>query len=138
MLAYPKPPLRDGHLVLRGIELDDGAVKLGVFDTRTDKLLGSTQLRSLDDGACALTFGLEPGARGSGVATRAVTLTCQWAFDTLGVHRIEALTDPDNPDSDRVLERLNFTFEGVRRGADKRSDGYHDRRIWSLLATDRR
>jgi RimJ/RimL family protein N-acetyltransferase len=116
----------------------DSAVMLGVFTSDGSELLGATLLWGLDleRGFGELGYWLGASARGRGVATRAVRATCRWGFDHLGLYRIEALTDPANPASDAVLERVGFAFEGVRRGADKRPDGYHDSRVFSLLRTD--
>lgn len=48
--------------------------------------------------------------------------------------RIQALVDPDNPRSTRVLERLGFTGEGLLRGYRSCEQGREDRLLYSLLA----
>lgn len=118
----------------------ESGVMLGVFDAAGGTLLGSTLLWNLNlgQGCGELGFWLAANARGRGVAARAIVITCRWGFDELGLHRIEALTDPAHPPSERVLRRVGFVYEGVRRGADKRPDGYHDCPSWSLLASDPR
>jgi ribosomal-protein-alanine N-acetyltransferase len=50
------------------------------------------------------------------------------------LHRIEAATIVDNTRSVRLLERLGFRREGVRREYSLEEDGaYHDSAIYGLL-----
>jgi ribosomal-protein-alanine N-acetyltransferase len=49
---------------------------------------------------------------GRGIASRAVALVAEWAFENAGLHRIEAGTLPDNIASQRVLERNGFARIG--------------------------
>ena len=49
---------------------------------------------------------------GRGVATRACELALESGFKDLGVFRIEALVDPENSGSVRVLEKVGFKKEG--------------------------
>lgn len=51
-------------------------------------------------------------ARGRGLASRAVSLLSGWALSDAGIARVEALVEPDNTASQRVLERAGFTREG--------------------------
>lgn len=73
---------------------------------------------------------LWPQARGRGVITRAVCLLARWAFDALGIARLQILVDPDNHASLAVAERAGFTREGVSRSW--RGPG-EDRIVYSLL-----
>jgi ribosomal-protein-alanine N-acetyltransferase len=52
---------------------------------------------------------------GRGVATRAVGLVVEWAFEEAGLHRLEAGTLVDNHASQRVLERNGFERIGLAR-----------------------
>lgn len=54
-------------------------------------------------------------AWGRGYATEALRLALDHAFGPLGLHRIEADTDPRNTRSTALLERVGFTREGVLR-----------------------
>jgi RimJ/RimL family protein N-acetyltransferase len=49
------------------------------------------------------------------LATEAVQLLLDFAFGTLGLHRIEADADPRNERSLRLLERQGFRREGYLR-----------------------
>lgn len=52
---------------------------------------------------------------GHGLAAEALKLLCGYAFDTLGMERLEGRHDSRNPASGRVLEKAGFTREGVEK-----------------------
>lgn len=54
-------------------------------------------------------------ARGRGFATRAVRLLAAWALQHTKLRRLEALVEPENAASRRVLENAGFLREGVLR-----------------------
>lgn len=66
--------------------------------------------RSLGIGYC-----LREAAWGQGYATEAVRAMLQWAYGTLDLNRVEAELDTRNAASARVLEKLGFVREGLRR-----------------------
>jgi RimJ/RimL family protein N-acetyltransferase len=59
-----------------------------------------------------------PWARGTGVATRALTLLSGWATAPagLGVRRLELYAEPGNGLSQRVAERAGFVRGDLVRG----------------------
>jgi len=50
---------------------------------------------------------------GQGIATAAVRLVAQCAFEDLGLRRLELLIAVDNLASRRVAEKVGATFEGA-------------------------
>lgn len=50
-----------------------------------------------------------------GLATEALRALLPFAFDTLGLHRVEARHDVLNPASGRVMEHAGFRPEGIAR-----------------------
>jgi RimJ/RimL family protein N-acetyltransferase len=52
---------------------------------------------------------------GSGLMHEALAAILEWAFAVLGLHRVEADTDPRNAASLALLERLGFVREGLLR-----------------------
>ncbi len=57
-------------------------------------------------------FTLARSHQGHGYATEAVTALLGHLFGALGLHRVRAVCDVENPSSARVLERLGFRREG--------------------------
>ena len=60
-------------------------------------------------------FALGRSAWGHGLATGALEVLINFAFDALDLHRLEADVDPENESSLRVLERQGFRREGYLR-----------------------
>jgi RimJ/RimL family protein N-acetyltransferase len=97
--------------------------------------LVSLQLDSRRHGVAELGYGLGARARGRGLATRAAALVARWAFEEVAIARLEARTHPENLASQRVLERLGFTREGIERAARSftQTGERYDCVCWSLL-----
>jgi RimJ/RimL family protein N-acetyltransferase len=114
-------------------------VELVIADAARAEPLGLISLRiaEADPGLAAVGYWLRPAARRRGAATIAVRLIARWAFDELGVQRLELTTAPENVASQRVAERAGFTREGVLRGlvATKNNERL-DTVMFSLLPAD--
>ena len=107
-----------------------------VVDALTEELYGALDLRfpdREDPRVGELGYLLVAAARGRGVMTRAVRLVVDWAFASLAVARIQAMTHPDNEASAQLLARLGFTREGTLRAYRSEAGGREDRVMWSLL-----
>lgn len=71
---------------------------------------------------------------GRGIAHEGVAAMVEFGFGELGLHRIETETILDNVRSVRLLERLGFQREGVRRDYTLEADGeFHASTVWGLL-----
>jgi len=67
----------------------------------------------------------------------AVGLVCDFAFDTLRLHRIEAACIPDNVRSVRVLEKAGFQREGLLRAYLRINGSWQNHYLYALIADDR-
>jgi RimJ/RimL family protein N-acetyltransferase len=101
-------------------------------------LLGGGSLNNVDlpQGRAAVGYWLVVQARGRGVATRAVRLMASWAFEHLGIARLELTCGPDNHASERVAQRCGFTREGVLRSHMPFKGGRCDTVMFSLLPSE--
>ena len=52
---------------------------------------------------------------GRGITPTAVALATDYCFSTLRLHRMEICIRPENAPSLRVVEKLGFRYEGLRR-----------------------
>lgn len=68
-----------------------------------------------------------------GVAAEAVSRVIDYGFGDLNLRRIFADTDPENPGSIRLLERLGFQREGRLRSEWETHIGVRDSLIYGLL-----
>lgn len=83
-----------------------------------------------------LGYVVAPAARGRGVASEALRQLTDWAFDDLGLFRLELMISVENAASRRVAERCGYVREGVLRSLHVKQDLHEDTEIWSRLATD--
>ena len=65
--------------------------------------------------ACHLGYSVDREHEGKGLASEAVRAVVDFAFKTLGLHRLMANYQPTNERSGRLLRRLGFVPEGYAR-----------------------
>ncbi len=70
---------------------------------------------------------------GLGLATEAVGAMLDFGFDHMELNRIEADVTVGNVASQRVLEKLGFTEDGLLRQAGHWRNSYHDLLLYSVL-----
>ncbi|MFG2058692.1 GNAT family N-acetyltransferase [Micromonospora sp. NPDC048930] len=139
----PVPPTRES--IERRCRLAEShwlagrSADLAILDAATGTVAGGCALVYDEPatGQAMLGYSLLPEARGRGLATRAVELLADWAFD-VGLARLWAGTRPENVASQRVLEKVGFQREGLLRGRLPGPDGARtDSFSYGLLAADR-
>jgi ribosomal-protein-alanine N-acetyltransferase len=82
------------------------------------ELAGTIALSNVVHGAfrsANLGYWVDRARQGRGLASRAVAAVVGRAFDTIGLHRVEAATLADNLASQRVLEKNGFERIGLAR-----------------------
>jgi RimJ/RimL family protein N-acetyltransferase len=106
-----------------------------IVDVEDAAFLGMCALVRIEWEASEAELGyvVAPPARGRGAAGRSIDLISRWAFDALGLARIEAVIDVTNEASLRVAERAGYMREGVRRSAYFKDGVRADLAIYSLL-----
>lgn len=115
-----------------------GIPRFAIVDPATDRLLGQVGMAVRESFQSAeLFYWVTPAARGRGVASAAVALVCDWAFE-LGMERLFLVMHLDNEASHRVAARCGFTREGVLRGYERFKGARPDVVSWSLLPDDPR
>ncbi|MEU7143649.1 GNAT family protein [Nocardia sp. NPDC046473] len=90
----------------------------------------------LEQQRAGVGYWLVPQARGRGAASRTVRLLAYWAFDVLGIARLELTCAPDNIASQRVAVRSGFFLEGIMRSYMRFQGGRRDTMLFSLLPED--
>jgi len=82
-----------------------------------EKLLGSVSLDLFADRQAAeMGYWIAREARRQGFALAAARLVVRWAFEEIGIQRLEILAYPGNAASQALAEKLGFRREGVLRG----------------------
>lgn len=71
------------------------------------------------------------------LTSEALTAVLRFWFLRVGINRVEAVHDVDNPRSGAVMKRCGMTLEGILRQAGRRGDGvFSDLAMYSILAED--
>lgn len=89
----------------------------GIARLADDQIIGTTTIFQIDEEhrRGEIGFAIARSQWGHGYASEAVTLLIRFAFERLGLHRLEADPDPQNLASIRVLEKQGFKYEGRLR-----------------------
>ncbi len=109
-----------------------------VADTKSDAMIGTATLYEINPqhARAGLGYALMPEYWGKVLAQEAATLAISYGIFELGLHRIEADTEPNNFRSNKVLERLDFQREGLLRERFFHPDGIQDSLIFGLLRSE--
>jgi len=89
-----------------------------------------------DDLVGEIGYWVAAPSRCQGVARRAVTLFCAWAFRDVGLYRLEIVPDVENAGSQAVAASCGFTREGVLRSNILLKGRRRDTALFSLLRDD--
>jgi len=111
------------------------AASFAIVSAHSGELLGSIGVdRSCDDPEIGeVGYWVVADERARGVATAAVRLVLPWAFQALGLARIEITTHPENMASLRVADKCGFRREGVLRSYREQHGKRVDLVMCSLL-----
>ncbi|WNZ25823.1 GNAT family N-acetyltransferase [Leptolyngbya sp. NK1-12] len=83
-----------------------------------------------------LGYHVDVNFAGQGLMSEGIRLVINHAFDTLGLHRIEANIQPENMASINLVKRLGFTKEGFSRRYLKINGEWRDHERWALTVED--
>jgi len=88
-----------------------------IEDAETGQFFGGCGINKINriNRYCNLGYWVRTGAAGRGIATAAARLLIPFAFDTLGLQRIEIVAAIDNFGSQRVAQKVGAVREGVLR-----------------------
>lgn len=94
-------------------------ITFAMVHTNSGEVLGGISLGNIDAllRTASIGYWLGAHARGHGHMTPTVRLVAAWAFETLGLARLEGTVDPENLASQRVAERCGFRREGCLRSS---------------------
>lgn len=100
--------------------------------------IGVFQLRQVEGGFTTAEWGFALGAAfwGAGYFAEAARMVVDFAFDTVGVSRLEARSAVDNGRGNGALRKLGAIREGVLRRAFRKDDRVLDAALWTILSDD--
>ena len=91
-----------------------------------------------DFASAEIGFSLGRAHWGQGYMQEALKALQNWAFTEMNINRFEAQCDQFNLASQKVLERLNWSCEGLMRQKAYFKARWHDVKLYSLLRSDPR
>ena len=100
--------------------------------------IGIIQVRQLEQGFRTAEWGfvLGPAFWGTGLFVEAAELVLAFAFDSVGVHRLEARTAVANGRGNGALRKLGARREAILRESFCRGGRHFDQVLWSILDED--
>ncbi|MEE4542246.1 GNAT family N-acetyltransferase [Streptomyces sp. V4-01] len=121
---------------------DDSVYNFGVFTRAGGTLTGTMGLLRLahlaaPDHQAELGYWTVKEQRGRGYTTEAARAVCDWAFDSLGVERLEWYAEAGNEGSRAVALKVGFVMEGTIRSRIVHEGTRRDAWSGSLLPSDR-
>ena len=101
-----------------------------------NRIIGTVSLRNIMHGSynkCEIGYKFSSAYHGQHYASEAIRQVIRVAFTELNIHRIEACCVPDNQESIRLLQALDFELEGRMKGYVQIKGQYRDHLLFSLL-----
>ena len=101
----------------------------------TDTAIGIFQLRQLEPGFGTAEWGFALGSAywGTGVFQEGAELLVRFAFETVGVHRLEARAAVRNGRGNGALRKIGAMQEGLLRKSFLKNGEYLDQALWTIL-----
>ena len=115
-------------------------VCFGIVPNGMDAAVGIIQVRTSEPGFSTAEWGFALGSPfwGRGLFTEGAELVLDFAFDVIGVHRLEARAAVRNGRGNGALKKVGALQEGILRRSLLRNGEYLDQVLWAIIDSDRR
>lgn len=119
---------------------DGGFFNWAVVWKESGSVIGNISVVRLEEAIAEAEIGYCLGRAfwGRGIMPEALRAVMDYLFDTVGINRIMAGFDVNNPKSGRVMDKAGLKPEGIRRAAGKNNQGICDVSCYALLRSDRK
>ena len=144
MQYIPRPILTSKEEALQHIQMiedkivDNEGINWAITLKGSSKLLGIIGHYRIkpEHYRAEIGYMLLPEYHGKGIATEAIKATVAYGFDQMKLHSIEAIIDPENTASARVLEKNGFVKEAHFRENEYYNGKFVDTVIYGLLKSE--
>jgi ribosomal-protein-alanine N-acetyltransferase len=118
---------RAGSYACFAVTVDGGDTPIGIF-----------QMREVEPGFGSAEWGFVISAEywGTGIFQEGAGLVMDFAFDIVGVRRLEARAPVRNGRGNGALRKIGAVREGLLRRSFHRNGDYQDEFLWTVLAED--
>ncbi|MFD3270089.1 GNAT family N-acetyltransferase [Paenibacillus dendritiformis] len=129
---------KDMIKLLDELSQDNKAIRFSIIEMESNEIIGSCGYNSIDfeNAKAEIGYDIAKAFWGRGYASEAICSLLDYAFSSLKLNRIEAKVEPENVNSVKVLQKLNFTFEGTLRQYEQVNGKFNDLNMYSKLRTD--
>jgi RimJ/RimL family protein N-acetyltransferase len=105
----------------------------------TGKVIGNISVVKLIESIDAAEMGycMSRAYWGQGLMPEALRAVMDYLFDVVGLNRVAACHDANNPKSGRVMEKAGMKLEGILRAAGKNNLGICDDVWHAMIRSDR-
>lgn len=106
----------------------------------TEEVIGDISVVKLHENTEAADIGYCIGRAywGQGLMPEALVAITNYLFDVVGLNRIAACHDANNPKSGRVMAKAGMQLDGVLRAAGRNNQGICDEVWYSIIRSDRK
>jgi RimJ/RimL family protein N-acetyltransferase len=103
-----------------------------------DTAVGLFQVRQLDKTFVTAEWGFAIAAEfwGQGLFTKGAALVVEFAFDVVGVRRLEARSAVENGRGNGALRKIGAVQEGILRKSFLKGGILHDQALWAIVDED--
>lgn len=111
-----------------------------IEDNKLSKLLGHVGLYKIDKIAKKAELGIliaDDESRGKGYGSKITYLMVEYAFNTLGLHKVTAEVLKENAPSIAMFKKCGFLIDGCLRDEIYKNDRYYDVLTMSILEHER-
>ncbi|RYV02827.1 N-acetyltransferase [Shewanella sp. OPT22] len=109
-----------------------------VLEDRDGNFVGYSGFRCIDEEYKDAEVGymMHPSAQGKGFATEALQTITRWGIQKYGIRKFIAYCDVENIGSQRVLQKADFSQEGVLREHVQNGERWVDDCVFGLLSRE--
>lgn len=104
----------------------------------TNEAIGTIGVISIreDIAGCEIGYCLSEYYWGKGIMPEALKEVIRFLFEEVGMNRIHATHDPNNPKSGKVMEKCGMKYEGTMRQGSRNNQGICDCAMRAILKED--
>lgn len=106
---------------------------------RSAPIVGQVTVSDIVYGAgrfASIGYWIDQAHAGQGLVPLAVAIACDYCFEVLELHRVEICIRPENQRSLRVVDKLGFTCEGMRRRYLHIDGDWRDHLVYVMIRED--
>ena len=107
-----------------------------IVPTAQNEPIGGISVVALEDAnaCCEIGYCIAKAYWGMGITAEALRSVIDFLFSEVGMNRIVAKHDTNNPASGRVMQKCGMLYEGTHRQAKfRKNEGFYDLAVYAVL-----